>query len=215
MAHYAISGATIMLLGSEFGTESVMTNTALMQCCREARSEAAELVTCSMLAPSCPTETLDESQRQRVYREFCEKVDERRMASIGVIMRSRGRLAPAMEARSMSSSCLFELELPVAYSNLGDAQRMVGIFQQIYVTMGRLVAAMKPARRRRGRPEPSVGDLRRDLRIAEAWATGHFLRYAKLGREMGLSAGEVRQALDRHRKRRGRQLGLDAVPQEC
>ncbi len=54
-------------------------------------------------------------------------------------------------------------------------------------------------RGRRGR-KPHPG-FEADRRIAEAWASGRYKTYAELDRERGLTNGETKRALDRHRHR--------------
>jgi hypothetical protein len=60
-------------------------------------------------------------------------------------------------------------------------------------------AGARRQQKKRGRPKDS--DPAADRRIAEAWKTGQYLKYADLEREMNLAAGEARRAIDRHRKR--------------
>ena len=49
-------------------------------------------------------------------------------------------------------------------------------------------------------PRPRT-DKAKDRRIADAWNTGNYRTYAELGRELGVSSAEVKQAIDRARKR--------------
>lgn len=56
--------------------------------------------------------------------------------------------------------------------------------------------------RRRGRPRDT--DATNDAQVAAAWATGIFATYADLARELGRDAGDVKAAVDRHRKRAGK-----------
>jgi hypothetical protein len=65
----------------------------------------------------------------------------------------------------------------------------------------RLVSRGK--RRKRGRPTDT--DPKADERICAAWRTGRYKKYADLARELRIKPGEVRNAIDRHRKRPKRQ----------
>lgn len=56
--------------------------------------------------------------------------------------------------------------------------------------------------RRRGRPSDT--DPKNDMRIADAWHTGHHKTYADLERDLGLQPGDVKRAVDRHRHRHQR-----------
>jgi hypothetical protein len=55
--------------------------------------------------------------------------------------------------------------------------------------------------RRTGRPADT--DTAQDRRIAEAWRTGHHKTYKDLADALGKDDLEVKQAIDRHRKRAG------------
>lgn len=55
-------------------------------------------------------------------------------------------------------------------------------------------------KKKRGRPSDT--DLHLDKRIADAWDTGQYTSYAKLGEEFEKSGREVGLAVDRQRKRR-------------
>jgi hypothetical protein len=57
--------------------------------------------------------------------------------------------------------------------------------------------------KRRGRKK--VYDPKADRRLADAWATGQYKRYADLAAEKGMSAKAVELALGRHRKRQRQQ----------
>jgi hypothetical protein len=57
--------------------------------------------------------------------------------------------------------------------------------------------------KRRGRPSDT--DPQADAKIAEAWDTGHYQTYERLGQETGMSGRDVELAIDRHRKRQRRQ----------
>ncbi len=61
------------------------------------------------------------------------------------------------------------------------------------------------SRNRPGRPPDT--DARRDRKIAEAWASGHYRKYAELETAMELKKGQVKTAIDRHRKREERARG--------
>jgi hypothetical protein len=63
--------------------------------------------------------------------------------------------------------------------------------------------ASKPRKRRGRKPDPTI-DPKKDKRIAEAWETEHYSKYADLARELGISEREVRLAIDRHQKREKR-----------
>jgi hypothetical protein len=59
-----------------------------------------------------------------------------------------------------------------------------------------------PEPRRRGRP--TVYDRQKDQRIVEAWRSDAYKTYEDLGRELGVTGDEVRAAIERERKRAGK-----------
>lgn len=54
-------------------------------------------------------------------------------------------------------------------------------------------------KKQRGRPKEN--DPADDRKIADAWSTGCYSKYADLEREFNRSPGDARRAIDRHRKR--------------
>jgi hypothetical protein len=65
------------------------------------------------------------------------------------------------------------------------------------------------SKRRRGRPGDT--DVREDRRIAEAWKTGEHESLEALAHALGKSKPEVKNALDRHRHR----VGKNRSPKSC
>jgi hypothetical protein len=53
--------------------------------------------------------------------------------------------------------------------------------------------------RKRGRPVDT--DPKADKRVYEAWKSGHYPNYSELARELKMSQGDMKRAIDRHRKR--------------
>ncbi len=77
------------------------------------------------------------------------------------------------------------------------------------------VVSPAPAKARRTRPgRPMAGSPDRDRKIAEAWATGQHSTFEELGRPFGLDKKQARQAVDRHRKRAGREQSPPPKPPE-
>lgn len=65
--------------------------------------------------------------------------------------------------------------------------------------------AVNPTIGKRGRKKDSfTSDIKKDQRIAEAWKTGQYSTYAELATAFGMNKDEVKNALDRHRKRAGK-----------
>jgi hypothetical protein len=61
----------------------------------------------------------------------------------------------------------------------------------------------KRSQRRGRKPDPSI-DPKADKRIADAWTTGAYRKYADLARELGIEQREVSLAIERHRHRESR-----------
>lgn len=166
------------------------------------------LLICNRLAPVCPRAGTDESETAKRYREFCERMNEQRLASIKIISEHRQLLAPEMEKRHIDSSALFEIDFLVSYTDSQEAQRMARRFEHIYVALSRLEAICDqeeqeatPTKRLRGRPRSLEAERKADELVARAWETGNFPKYRDLARELNRTEREVKRAIDRHRKR--------------
>jgi len=59
--------------------------------------------------------------------------------------------------------------------------------------------ANSKGKRRRGRKSDT--DPKADKRVADAWGTRQYPTYEDCGRELGMTAKEVKAAIDRHRRR--------------
>lgn len=101
--------------------------------------------------------------------------------------------------RETAQRCGLSLDVPT-----GEADRwcveLPGALRRSEWLLAELDAPQAERRRRGRKPEY---DPQRDRRIAEAWNTGHYRRYADLARELdgALTATDVKRAVDRHRKR--------------
>src|SRR5262249_44122990 len=101
---------------------------------------------------------------------------------------------------------LREMILPVFRNPTGRSrpwvpdQREARVFGAADATLNRLKERLlrtRPGKRGR-RPKY---DPKTDERVADAWQSGSYRNAEELGRELCLSADQVRRALDRHRKR--------------
>jgi hypothetical protein len=62
----------------------------------------------------------------------------------------------------------------------------------------------KPKGKRGRKPDT---DPKMDSRVADAWQTGQYRTYAECGREFRMNKKQVKQAIDRHRKRQPAEAG--------